>query len=64
MIRVKKGTKRKPMWKAECRECGSKFKEEAGKLRIEDDRDGQLARSRCPDCHSEMFFYPPAASNR
>ena len=62
MKKVKQGTKKNVIWKATCIECASEFEEEVGNLKVEDDRDGSFARSKCPDCKSEMFFYPPHQS--
>lgn len=59
MNKTKQGTKKEIQWKATCNECGSEFSEVVGNLNVEDDRDGKLARSKCPDCNVEMFFYPP-----
>lgn len=52
------------MWKATCSECASEFEEAVGNFNIVEDRDGQFARSECPDCHCEMFFYPPPTTPR
>jgi len=62
MQKVKQGHKLKVIWKATCPECASEFEEEVGNLKVEDDRDGSFARSECPDCKMEMFFYPPRQS--
>jgi hypothetical protein len=59
MRKTKQGTKEHAVWKAACQECGCEYEESAGELRIEDDRDGQFARSQCPECESDLFFYPP-----
>lgn len=58
MKKIKQGTKKEVKWFATCHECGSEFEEMVGALTIEDDRDGQMARSTCPDCDIEMYFYP------
>jgi len=58
MKKTKQGTKKEVKWFATCPECASEFEEALGNLRVENDRDGQLARSECPDCHCDMFFYP------
>ena len=62
MKKTKQGTKKQVIWKAECNDCGSHFEEEVGNLKVEDDRDGEFARSKCPDCKTEMFFYPRRVS--
>jgi hypothetical protein len=58
MNKTKQGTKKQEKFRATCGGCGSEFEEVVGDLNVEDDRDGRLARSKCPDCHAEMFFYP------
>lgn len=57
--KTKQGRKKDVIWKAECQECASEFEEKVSNLTVEDDRDGQFARSKCPDCKCDMFFYPP-----
>jgi len=57
--KIKQGTKKEVQWNGTCPECASEFEEALCNLRVEDDRDGQFARSECPDCHCDMFFYPP-----
>jgi hypothetical protein len=63
MKKTKQGEKKRVMWKATCLECASEFEEEVGRLAVVADRDGKFAKSTCPDCKVDMFFYPPAASN-
>jgi ribosomal protein S27E len=63
MEKVTQGTKKQEKFRATCSECGSTFEEVIGNLNVEDDRDGRFARSKCPDCHKEMFFYPIKISN-
>jgi predicted Zn-ribbon and HTH transcriptional regulator len=64
MKKTKQGTKKQVVWGATCHECGSEFEEEVGKLAVTgDQRDGPFARSKCPDCGEEMFFYPLASGN-
>jgi len=58
MKKVRQGTLKKVLWKARCKDCGSTFEEEVGKLHVQSDRDGQLAEGKCPDCHTTMWFYP------
>jgi hypothetical protein len=60
--KTKQGTKKEVLWKATCGECASEFEERVGKLNVEDDRDGQFAKSECPDCKCDMFFYPPTTT--
>jgi len=59
MKKVVQGTKKNVIWTATCSECASEFEELVGNLKVEDDRDGEFARSECPDCKLPMFFYPP-----
>jgi ribosomal protein S27E len=42
---------------AQCRHCGAVLTEAEDKLKWEHDRDGRLARAKCPECKSEVFFY-------
>jgi hypothetical protein len=63
MNKTKQGTKKEVMWRATCGECASEFEEAVGNLNVEHDRDGSLARAKCPDCKTEMFFYPPSSKS-
>lgn len=42
-----------------CRECGTKVEATEDSLKWEHDRDGRLAREKCPNesCGAEIFFY-------
>lgn len=57
MKKLKQGKERAQLMYATCPKCNSKFSEEVTQLRVENDRDGSLARSKCPDDGTEMFFY-------
>jgi hypothetical protein len=63
MKKTKQGTKKDVIWRATCTECASEFEEKVSNLKTEDDRDGMFARSKCPDCKTDMFFYPPPSNN-
>jgi DNA-directed RNA polymerase subunit RPC12/RpoP len=59
MKKIEQGNKKKVLWVARCGECDSLFEEEVGKLNItSDQRDGDFAQSKCPDCGCQIFFYP------
>lgn len=56
---IKRGSKKPKLIKAECLECGTIVEEREDKLKWEHDRDGNLARERCPNkgCGVPIFFY-------
>lgn len=57
MKTIQKRTKHQKTVKTTCRNCGSKLSEQEDKLKWEHDRDGRLARAKCPECKAEVFFY-------
>jgi ribosomal protein S27E len=57
MKTIKKSKPKVKLIKTSCRGCGSIIGESEDKLKWEHDRDGRLARAKCPECGSEIFFY-------
>lgn len=60
---IKKGTKLEEKWEGECRNCGNVYRELRTKLNIQSDRDGSLAEGKCPECQSQIWFYPIATTH-
>jgi hypothetical protein len=59
---LKKGTKSPERYQGTCRDCGSVIAWELSEINIERDRDGSLARVKCPECGGSMFCYPEKKS--
>lgn len=51
----------KRLIEAECKHCGTTVEAKEDSLNWEHDRDGDLAREKCPNpsCNAEIFFYRP-----
>ena len=60
---VKKGTRGNKLWKARCSGCGARFEAKERELNVEYDRDGSLARKKCTECGTQMFFYAADGSS-
>jgi len=60
---VKRGTKGDKLWKARCSSCGARFEAKERELNVEYDRDGSLARKKCTECGTQMFFYAADGSS-
>lgn len=57
MKTIRKGKLRDRRLRTTCRYCSSVLEEQESKLDWEHDRDGDLAREKCPECSGEIIFY-------